>query len=124
MRRNRSYGRGGYSHYRGRSPLSTALRTTAVLLAVVLVLSVAALFFLEPYWVYSADGGRLHLPWVQEPEETASVPLPTVSQPLVVFTPEPAAETTLHAVSASPVRPLRRHGPDPYRPGGRQCRPF
>ena len=98
MRRNRSYGRGGYSHYRGRSPLSTALRTTAVLLAVVLVLSVAALFFLEPYWVYSADGGRLHLPWVQEPEETAPVPLPTVSQPLVVFTPEPAAETTLHAV--------------------------
>ncbi|WP_294512019.1 putative glycoside hydrolase [uncultured Intestinimonas sp.] len=97
MRRNRSYGRGCYSSYRGRSALSTPLKVIAVLLAVVLVLSVAALFFLEPYWVYSADGGRLLLPWVQENEED-SAPLPSVSQPLVVLTPEPEPEELLHAL--------------------------
>ena len=98
MRRNRAYGRGGYSHYRGRSPFSTLLKVIALLLAVLLVLAVAALFFLEPYWVYSADGGRLYLPWVQEPEETPVQTLPTPSQPLVVITPEPVAEDPLHAV--------------------------
>lgn len=98
MRRNRAYGRGGYSHYRGRSPFSTPLKVIALLLAALLVLAVAALFFLEPYWVYSADGGRLYLPWVQEPEETDDQPLPTPSQPLVVITPEPVAEDPLHAV--------------------------
>lgn len=55
-------------------------------------------FFLEPYWVYSADGGYLRLPWVQEPEETVPIALPTVSQPLVVLTPEPETEAPLHAV--------------------------
>ena len=98
MRRNRAYGRGGYSHYRGRSPFSTPLKVIALLLAVLLVLAVAALFFLEPYWVYSADGGRLYLPWVQEPEETPVQTVPTPSQPLVVITPEPVAEDPLHAV--------------------------
>ena len=97
MRRDRSYGRGYYSRYRGRSALSTPLKVIAILLAVVLVLSVAALFFLEPYWVYSADGGRLRLPWLQEePEET--IPLPSVSQPLVVLTPEPEPVEPLHTV--------------------------
>ena len=47
MRRDRAYGRGCYSRYRGRSALSTPLKIIAILLAVVLVLSVAALFFLE-----------------------------------------------------------------------------
>lgn len=98
MRRNRIYGRGGYTHYRGRSPFSTALKVIAVVLAVVLALSVAALVLLEPYWVYSADGGYLRLPWArQEPEETASLPLPTVSQPMVVLTPEPETEPPLQA---------------------------
>lgn len=98
MRRNRAYGRGGYSHYRGRSPFSTPLKVIALLLAALLVLAVAALFFLEPYWVYSADGGRLYLPWVQEPEETPVQTVPTPTQPLVVITPEPVAEDPLHAV--------------------------
>lgn len=97
MRRDRSYGRGCYSSYRGRSPLSTPLKVIAIFLAVVLILSVAALFFLEPYWVYSADGGRLLLPWGQEKEEEQT-PLPSVSQPLVVLTPEPEPEELLHAV--------------------------
>lgn len=97
MRRNRSYGRGCYSSYRGRSALSTPLKVLAIFLAVVLVLSVAALFFLEPYWVYSADGGRLLLPWVQENEEDPAS-LPSASQPLVVLTPEPEPEELLHAL--------------------------
>ena len=42
MRRYRSSG--FYSSYRGRSPLSTFLKVIAVFLAVVLLLSVAALF--------------------------------------------------------------------------------
>ena len=94
MRRYRSSG--FYSSYRGRSPLSTPLKVIAVFLAVVLVLSVAALFFLEPYWVYSAEGGRLRLPWTSE--EGDSTPAPTASQPLVVLTPEPEPEELLHAV--------------------------
>lgn len=97
MKYNHSHGRGLYSHYRGRSALSTPLKVIAIFLAVVLVLSVAALFFLEPYWVYSAEGGRLLLPWTQEDEDT-STPLPTASQPLVVLTPEPASAELLHAV--------------------------
>lgn len=98
MRRDRAYGRGCYSRYRGRSALSTPLKIIAILLAVVLVLSVAALFFLEPYWVYSADGGRLVLPWLQEEQQEDPAPLPTVSQPLVVVTPEPEPVELLHAV--------------------------
>ena len=95
MRRYRSSG--FYSSYRGRSPLSTFLKVIAVFLAVVLLLSVAALFFLEPYWVYSAEGGRLRLPWASE-EGEAAVPAPSVSQPLVVLTPEPEPAELLHAV--------------------------
>lgn len=56
----------GYGSYRGRSRLRTVLKTIIVLLAVILVLAVAALLFLQRYMVFSADGVRFELPFLQQ----------------------------------------------------------
>lgn len=88
----------GYDSYRGRSPVSTVLKMIALLLALLLVLAVGGLFFLEPYWVYSADGAQLHLPWM-EPEPTpADRAEPGPSEPLIIVTPEPEVSKPLHAL--------------------------
>ena len=87
----------GYDSYRGRSPLRTFLKATAVVLAVVLLLGVAALFFLEPYWVVSADGAQLRLPWSQQTPAPYAEPIPFSSSPVVVVTPEIQTPAYLHA---------------------------
>lgn len=87
----------GYDSYRGRSPLRTFLKATAVVLAVVLLLGVAALFFLEPYWVVSADGAQLRLPWSQQTPAPSAEPSPFSSSPVVVVTPEIQTPAYLHA---------------------------
>lgn len=87
----------GYDSYRGRSPLRTFLKATAVVLAVVLLLGVAALFFLEPYWVVSADGAQLRLPWSQQTPTPSAEPSLFSSSPVVVVTPEIQAPAYLHA---------------------------
>ena len=87
----------GYDSYRGRSPLRTFLKATAVVLAVVLLLGVAALFFLEPYWVVSADGAQLRLPWSQQTPAPSAEPIPFSSSPVVVVTPEIQTPAYLHA---------------------------
>ena len=56
----------GYGSYRGRSRLRTVLKMIIVLLAVILVLAVAALLFLQRYMVFSADGVRFELPFLQQ----------------------------------------------------------
>lgn len=93
----------GYDSYRGRSPVRTLLKIIALLLALVLVLSLVGLFLLEPYWVYSADGARLLLPWSQSApsQPSASAPVsatPFPSEPLVIVTPEPVRTESLRAV--------------------------
>ena len=56
MRRN------GYDPYHGRSRGRTVLKVLIGVLLVLLVVSIAALFFLEPYIHDSIDGVRLELP--------------------------------------------------------------
>ena len=86
MRRN------GYESYHGRSRGRTALKVLIGVLLVLLVLSVAALLFLEPYIHYSADGVRVELPFFgggqTEPEP------PAVTVPIQVTTPSPAPTST------------------------------
>lgn len=82
----------GYDPYHGRSRGRAALKVVIGVLLVLLVLSVAALFFLEPYVRYSSDGVRLELPFFRnggEPEPPAeSIPL-RISTPSPTPTPEP-----------------------------------
>ena len=68
MRRTKNY----YSGYRGRRTLTDILRLIAIVLAVLVVLLLAALFWGQEYLVYTDDGLRLELPFLQR-EET---PLP------------------------------------------------
>ena len=92
----------GYHTYRGRSPLRSALKALIAVLAVLLVLSLAAVFVLQQYMVYSADGARVQLPWSNpDPVSTAEAPSPSPasSEPLVVVTPEPADQEPIHAIS-------------------------
>lgn len=91
-----------YDRYRGRSPLRTALKILVVLLALVLAFCIAGLFLLEPYWVHTADGAQLRLPWLSNPAPSPSpvesVPAPSSS--LVIVTPEVTARpSTIHAVT-------------------------
>lgn len=85
MRRN------GYDPYHGRRQGRTALKIIIGVLLVLLVLSLAALFFLEPYIHYSADGVRLELPFFQGKEEPDP---PENSTPLQISTPEPTPTPT------------------------------
>ena len=93
----------GYDTYRGRSGFRTFLKVLAAALVIVLVVVVAgALWITERYGVYSADGVRLMLPWLdREPEPVSSVEvLPVVpSQPIVVVTPEVTVPADLQCVS-------------------------
>lgn len=88
----------GYDPYRGRSPFRTILKIVAAALALILALAVAALFFLEPYWVYGPDGPHLQLPWEGQtpPVSTAS---PSPSPTVVIVETEAPSGTPLHAVA-------------------------
>ena len=76
--------RSGYDSYHGKSPGRTALKVIIVVLLLLLGAALAALFVLEPYIKYSADGVRVDLPFFEDKEEQ---PFPEVS--LTVTTPEP-----------------------------------
>ena len=86
MRRN------GYESYHGRSRGRNALKVLIGVLLVLLVLSVAALFFLEPYIRYSADGVRLELPFFDGGQTEPDPPAGTV--PIQITTPEPTPPPT------------------------------
>lgn len=81
----------GYDPYHGRRGGRTALKIIIGILLVLLVLSLAALFFLEPYIHYSSDGVRLELPFFQGKDEPAT---PVNSAPLQISTPEPTPTAT------------------------------
>lgn len=84
-----------YRGYRGRGRASTGLKVFIVLLLVVLVAAVGALFWLEPYVVYSADGVRIELPFFHKREAEPQNPAPVaVATPEVTPTPVPVQETS------------------------------
>ena len=91
----------GYDSYRGRSPLRSVLKWIIALLAAVLVLTVAALLWLQQFMVYSSEGGRLVFPWTEQNTPSASPSAewesPAVSPTVVVVTPEAPAPEYLHA---------------------------
>ena len=88
MRRN------GYESYHGRSRGRNALKVLIGVLLVLLVLSVAALFFLEPYIRYSADGVRLELPFFGGGETETEPDPPAGTVPIQITTPEPTPSPT------------------------------
>lgn len=88
MRRN------GYESYHGRSRGRNALKVLIGVLLVLLVLSVAALFFLEPYIRYSADGVRVELPFFGGSETETEPDPPAGTVPIQITTPEPTPSPT------------------------------
>lgn len=94
----------GYGSYRGRSPFKKLLKIIAIVAAILVVLGVAAVIYLQQYLVISSDGVRLELPFFQQAETTdppAVVPpdLPVVITPEPTPTPTPEPEpTALHPV--------------------------
>ena len=101
MRRRRySY---GYGAYHGRSGLRTFLKVLIGVLLVVLLLALAAVFFLEPYLVYDQNGAHLNLPFLSG-GQASERPSPAQSQTggLVMVSPSPTptpAPDYLRAVS-------------------------
>lgn len=105
MRRRYSY---GYGSYRGRSGFRTFLKILIAFLLAVLILVVAAFFFLERYLVYDSSGAHLNLPFFKPGELTSSPsspPVPTLvlvspePQPTASPSPTPAPPALLHAVA-------------------------
>lgn len=91
--------RGPYGSYRGRSRFAVWVKVLVVVLVLALLGALAALFFLEPYIVYSSDGVRLELPFLhrEEPEEPGQVVVTTVP-PTASPTPAAAEEEPFRAV--------------------------
>ncbi len=89
----------GYGGYHGRNRQSTFLKVLIGVLLALLLLAVAALFVLDRYVVYSADGVRLDLPFFREKEEAE----PPVSPPVLVATPAPSAPEP----TAEPEQPFQ-----------------
>lgn len=97
-----------YDSYRGRGESGGVLKAVIVILAVVLVLGIAALIFLQPYMIYSADGVRIELPplpFFGGGSTPTPVPTPEPTPSQVIVTPAPTPEPTptpepdgLHAV--------------------------
>lgn len=86
--------RDSYDAYHGRNRFGTFLKMLIVVLLVLLAAAVAALLFLEPYIVYSADGVRLELPFFHretepEPETSAPALVVTTAEPTPTVVPEP-----------------------------------
>lgn len=82
--------RRGYDTYHGRNRFGTFLKVLIVILLLLLVAALAALFLLEPYIYYSADGVQVRLPFFQEESE----PSPQSTAPLVVESTQPTPSPT------------------------------
>ncbi len=91
----------GYDTYRGRSPVRSFLKFIIILLVAVLIVGAFAIVFLQRYLVYTADGPKLVLPFMENspasPSPSASVSSSPGSEPLAVVTPEVKEPQWLHA---------------------------
>lgn len=59
--------------YKVRSPWKTALTVTLIVIAAVLIITASVFFGFRKYIVYTDDGVRLEVPWLQEePQSGAS----------------------------------------------------
>ena len=65
-----------YDSYHGRNRFATAFKVLIAVLALILLAALAALFFLEPYIVYSSDGVRIELPFFRDEEPPALPQIP------------------------------------------------
>ena len=57
--------------YRSRKPLKTALAVIFSVLVVLIVIAAGIFFGFKRYIVYTSDGVKLEVPWLQEAEDTA-----------------------------------------------------
>ena len=89
-RMRREYNR--YSGYRGRSTTTDKLRVIAIVLFVLVLLAVAALLIGQRYIVYTDDGIRLELPFLDR-EEAKQPPEDLENLEVVVEPLEPEEET-------------------------------
>ena len=55
--------------YRSRRPLKVILTALLTVLVVLAILAVSIFFGFKRYIVYTSDGVKLEVPWLQEPEE-------------------------------------------------------
>lgn len=62
---------GNYGGYRGRRTLTDILKIIAIVLGVVVVLVLAGLFLAQDYIVYTDEGLRLELPFLQEEKQAS-----------------------------------------------------
>ncbi len=101
MSRKRFY---GYGSYRGTSRSSGILKGVALFLVGVLILAVAAFFYLQQYMVYEDDGTvRLDIPFFQRETPT---PSPIPSGPVSVTTAPSPTPTPTPRLAQSDVRPV------------------
>lgn len=100
-----AYSRGGYSGYHGRRTLNDLLKLIAAVLAVLVVLMLGLLFFGQDYLVYTDDGLRLDLPFLQEEEPELPEPgdISVVIQPQGEDKPEPEPEEPAMTALELPV---------------------
>lgn len=89
----------GYGSYRGRSGAGGVLKGIVLFLFVVLILAVAAFFYLQQYMVFEDDGSsHLELPFFQReshpPDDlpTPSAPVVQTAQPSPTPTPDPTPQ--------------------------------
>ncbi len=55
--------------YRSRKPLKTALAVIFSVLAGLVIIAAGLFFGFRKYIVYTSDGVKLEVPWLEEPEE-------------------------------------------------------
>lgn len=63
---------GNYGGYRGRRTLTDILRIIAIVLGILVALVLAGLFLAQDYIVYTDEGLRVELPFLQEERESSS----------------------------------------------------
>lgn len=100
--------------YRGRRTITDILRFIAIALAVVVVLVVAGVVYLQRYLVYTDDGPKLELPpFLQIFRQTDSGNEPADSAPL----PDPGSVSVIIQPSGSQSEPAPEPEPEPVKAG-------